>query len=131
MLEVGLEPTKVPKPRDLQSLVIATRRFQQIACLWVRDCAGVSFALPLAFSLSHERLFHYIKPCANWQRFDMIDNIAVLAQLVEQPPCKRQVVGAEPTHGSHEENASKNACTFGYVRRLERIRRVHTAPFCF
>ena len=25
---------------------------------------------------------------------------AVLAQLVEQPPCKRQVVGAEPTHGS-------------------------------
>ncbi len=30
----------------------------------------------------------------------MIDNNAVLAQLVEQPPCKRQVVGAEPTHGS-------------------------------
>ncbi len=27
-------------------------------------------------------------------------NNAVLAQLVEQPPCKRQVVGAEPTHGS-------------------------------
>lgn len=24
----------------------------------------------------------------------------MLAQLVEQPPCKRQVVGAEPTHGS-------------------------------
>ena len=28
------------------------------------------------------------------------EGVAVLAQLVEQPPCKRQVVGAEPTHGS-------------------------------
>ena len=25
---------------------------------------------------------------------------AVIAQLVEQPPCKRQVVGSSPTHGS-------------------------------
>ena len=26
--------------------------------------------------------------------------VAVIAQLVEQPPCKRQVVGSNPTHGS-------------------------------
>ena len=25
---------------------------------------------------------------------------AILAQLVEQPPCKRQVVGSSPTDGS-------------------------------
>lgn len=31
--------------------------------------------------------------------------IAALAQLVEQPPCKRQVVGAEPTRGSTDENS--------------------------
>lgn len=33
--------------------------------------------------------------------------IAALAQLVEQPPCKRQVVGAEPTRGSTDENSWK------------------------
>ena len=26
--------------------------------------------------------------------------VAVIAQLVEQPPCKRQVVGSSPTCGS-------------------------------
>lgn len=26
--------------------------------------------------------------------------VAVIAQLVEQPPCKRQVVGSSPTRGS-------------------------------
>mgnify|MGYP001056802501 CR=1 FL=1 len=31
---------------------------------------------------------------------EIVNIDAVLAQLVEQPPCKRQVVGAEPTHGS-------------------------------
>ena len=31
----------------------------------------------------------------------------MLAQLVEQPPCKRQVVGAEPTHGSMSGNLWK------------------------
>lgn len=32
---------------------------------------------------------------------------AALAQLVEQPPCKRQVVGAEPTRGSTSEELEK------------------------
>ena len=39
--------------------------------------------------------------------------IAALAQLVEQPPCKRQVVGAEPTRGSMKRKNKKNIlCSF-------------------
>lgn len=46
--------------------------------------------------LSHDKI----------KQYRMI-RIAALAQLVEQPPCKRQVVGAEPTRGSTDENLWK------------------------
>ncbi len=49
-----------------------------------RDCKSLGFGL--------RRFESY------FQHHNLVD--AVLAQLVEQPPCKRQVVGAEPTHGS-------------------------------
>ena len=53
---------------------------------------------------------------------------AALAQLVEQPPCKRQVVGAEPTRGSTDENSwkvyfSKN------LKKWCKCTIVHAAPW--
>ena len=38
----------------------------------------------------------------------------MIAQLVEQPPCKRQVVGSSPTRGSMREKQAKMLAFFDY-----------------
>jgi hypothetical protein len=40
-------------------------------------------------------------PSGRFRASRTIDSVAALAQLAEQPPCKRQVVGSTPTGGSH------------------------------
>ena len=79
---------------------------------------------------------------------------AVIAQLVEQPPCKRQVVGSSPTCGSifllqnnlmswepelrerfksdlrlHEQKASKNVCIFDVFFEWSKSATALAAPF--
>lgn len=54
----------------------------------------------------------------------------MLAQLVEQPPCKRQVVGAEPTHGSMRRKQGKMLAFLLIFGEWSVARRVHTAPIC-